>query len=97
MTYIRNLVEKCPRFDFCDVPKCPLDKNINLRVKLKEDEKCGLSKNRRVKIAKGSDLPYQGMTKAEWVATKRFKSLTPEQKEKFIRNGRLALKKLKTS
>lgn len=90
-------MKSCPRFSFCDATKCPLDKNIKLRVKLKENEKCGLSKKRRIKIAKGSDLPFQGMTKAEWVATERFRNLSSKEKEKLKKRGILALKKLKIS
>lgn len=92
-----EITKKCPRFSFCDVAKCPLDKDIKLRVKLKEDRKCGLSKRRRIKIGKNSDLPYQGMTKAEWVATERFRNLSSEEKEKLKKRGVLALKKLKSS
>lgn len=92
-----KITEKCPRFSFCNAPRCPLEEEVDLQPKFKEDEKCGLSKNRRVKIAEDSDLPYKGMTKSEWVATKRFQNLSPEDKEKLIKNGCVALKNLKIS
>ncbi len=42
----KNLInmKKCPRFEDCSIPRCPLDKDNKKRVELREDEKCVLNK-----------------------------------------------------
>jgi hypothetical protein len=37
--------EKCPKFDRCNIPICPLDKDKDLRVELSEDIKCPYAKD----------------------------------------------------
>jgi len=39
-------MRKCPRFEFCSIPKCPLDYFMKERTELPEDEKCPLVGNR---------------------------------------------------
>jgi len=46
-------MRKCPRFDSCNVPLCPLDFWMNERVELPEDEKCILITQKRGKLSKG--------------------------------------------
>ena len=53
VTEQENLVnmKRCPRFEFCSIPKCPLDFYMNERVELSEDERCvlvGKSRSKRV-------------------------------------------------
>ena len=36
---LKNIME-CPRFQRCDIPRCPLDVESDLRTELAEDEKC---------------------------------------------------------
>jgi hypothetical protein len=42
MTTEQNIVNmrKCPRFEGCSIPKCPLDLWSDKRVQLGEDERC---------------------------------------------------------
>ncbi len=55
ITYEDNLknVERCPRFQGCDIPKCPLDFYMSDRVELPEDERCILRGERRSNRVKG--------------------------------------------
>ena len=36
---IENM-KRCPRFGFCDIPRCPLDYWMKDRTELKDDKKC---------------------------------------------------------
>ena len=86
-----ELMEQCPRWNYCSVPKCPLDPLIDKRVKLQGDPSCTLAKSIRTRIAKGSELPYQGMTKKEWSATQQFKQ--GKVSKKFLEQGEKVRKK----
>jgi len=46
-----NLVEKCPRFSSCDVPKCPLDFSMSKRVRYNDEPVCTMSIKILKKIA----------------------------------------------
>ena len=46
-----NLIEKCPRFSSCDVPKCPLDFSMHGRVRYNDEPVCTMSKKILKKIA----------------------------------------------
>ena len=37
-------IQRCPRFNTCSIPKCPLDYWVNERAELPEDKKCILLK-----------------------------------------------------
>lgn len=78
-------MKKCPRFHTCDVPKCPLDEDIDLRVKLPEDPKCTLPKSKRMKL--GKDLPMRGMTKREFAGWRRWEEgmVSRKFKEQTVR------------
>lgn len=89
-----KITEQCPRFSSCSVNKCPLDSDINLRNELKGEEKCGMAKSIRLRIGKEFNLEKIGLTDREWSARKRYDNLSPEEKEKLVRRGSLALKKL---
>lgn len=56
-------MKKCPRFDTCSCPNCPLDQFYKSSFALPGEEKCKLSKKLRQKI--GSDLPWKGLTPKE--------------------------------
>jgi hypothetical protein len=70
-----ELMEKCPRFDYCSAPKCPLDPFMNERVYYKPREAikrwgeiepvCNSHLGMRRKIAKGHNLPLMGLTREE--------------------------------
>jgi len=74
------LMKKCPRFDRCNAPDCPLDLNLDKITRLKDEPKCDLPKRRRMKIAEGSTLMRRGMTKKEWGGYMSWQKLTPAQK-----------------
>lgn len=44
-----NIIEKCKRFDYCNVPICPLDKLAKQRVELKEDSVCPFCRKSKIK------------------------------------------------
>jgi len=46
MTTEQNLenMKRCPQFEDCSIPKCPLDYWMNDRVELPEDDKCPLGR-----------------------------------------------------
>ncbi len=53
-------MQKCPRFEKCSIPRCPIDKDMSERVELKEEEKCILFKilgGNRSKRTKGNISP----------------------------------------
>lgn len=86
-------MQQCPRFHTCDAPKCPLDQDIDLRIKFPEDPKCTLAKSIRMKL--GKDLPTKGMTKKEFAAWKqweegRVSQKFKEQAERVLKLGREA-------
>ena len=56
ITYKENLknMQRCPRFDKCSIPKCPLDYWMSERVELAEDERCILRGKTRSKRVRGS-------------------------------------------
>ena len=84
---------KCPRFSWCDVPKCPLDPHMNKRVAYPGEPKCTLAKSIRYRLGEG--LPYHGLTKAEWTAKKRWEEKPEEEKQRIIERGKRALATLK--
>jgi len=47
---LKNM-KRCPRFNFCNIPKCPLDFWMSKRIELPEDERCILisPRGKRVK------------------------------------------------
>lgn len=38
---IKNIM-RCPRYEECDIPKCPLDLYMSERVELPEEKRCPL-------------------------------------------------------
>ena len=49
------LYRKCPKFEFCNAPRCPLDRDKNNREKLPHEEKCTAQKRTIRRIVKMSD------------------------------------------
>jgi hypothetical protein len=49
---MNNPMELCPKFDWCNAPKCPLDPDVNARVYRPEfkESKCRLEKKELIKI-----------------------------------------------
>lgn len=69
--------QECPRFNTCNVNKCPLDSEVDLKNTITGDEKCTMEKNVRFKI--GNKYPnllkYQGLSKREWAGKQLSESL----------------------
>jgi len=83
--------ENCPRFEYCQINKCPLDSSYS---KLKNDpsdpafkgkkQKC-VHKGRRLKIAKHyPELKNKGLTPREQSSMKMWNSLTEAEKQAKI-------------
>ena len=89
-----KIMQKCPRYKFCNAPKCPLDYFIDKRTKLEGEEKCELAKSIRKRIGKGTALKYQGMTKREWTGKKIWESKSDEEKKEIIERGKKQLAKM---
>ena len=94
MRIINQPYHECPRFNRCSVNNCPLSFNYPFLVNYEDrDPKCTLEKSVRVRIgSKYPRLKYQGMTAKEFNATKRYESLSVEEKERLARIGVLSLK-----
>jgi hypothetical protein len=59
---------ECPSFEGCSAPKCPLDPDYNIRVKMSGDSACVAKKPTRLKIGhKYSEiLPLKGLFGREY-------------------------------
>jgi len=57
------MMSKCPSFDGCSAPLCPLDKFIGQRTRLTKEPKCISTKRTRFNI--GKDLPNLGLSAQE--------------------------------
>lgn len=77
-----EIIQRCPRFDRCSIPICPLDLLQDQRTRFKGEPKCTLGKPRRSRIGKGTALKYQGLTRKEWAARKRWERLSELQKRR---------------
>lgn len=73
-------MEKCPRFKFCSVNICPLDKLSSFRNKLKDEPSCTLAKSIRQKIGTEYGLPKLGLNNAEFSAFQKWKEKSEEEK-----------------
>lgn len=74
---------ECPSFNHCNCNICPLDPESDEKSHLSGDEKCKAEKPTRFRIGQkySNLLPYQGLTKREWVGRKNWEGLSPENKE----------------
>jgi ubiquitin C-terminal hydrolase len=82
ITETENIINmnKCPRFNTCNIPKCPLDFFISERIELNEDDKCPLTGNRsnRTKGIKSAKLKSMSKIIAK-INEERAKIGTPKQ------------------
>jgi hypothetical protein len=85
------LMARCPRFNTCSAPSCPLDLKHDERMVLEGEDRCTLGKKKRMAIAAGTPLPRQGMTKPEWAGAQRWLNLPDSEKEALKQRGRAAL------
>ena len=81
-----GIMSRCPRFNKCSVPICPLDLLQDLRNQLQDEPTCTFPKSRRYRIGKNTNLPREGLTKKEWAAKVRWQSLTEDERECRIAN-----------
>lgn len=75
-------MEKCPSFEHCDAPRCPLDELYEHRVAYPEDPVCVAEKPTRYHL--GKSLPRRGMFPIEWAAYLRFYG-TAEEVDKALK------------
>lgn len=78
--YLR--IKKCPRFDVCSAPICPLDIEKDKRIQLNGEPKCKLGKRRRMKLGYG--LPWKGLTPNELAAKTRWEQKSKKEKSEYI-------------
>jgi len=77
----------CPRFEFCEINRCPLSRNFDTLKNYQSDpshihkEKC-TSKRIRVEIGTAFRLQLKGMTGREYSGTQRWNLLTEEERER---------------
>ena len=89
----QKTMKQCPRFSHCSAPKCPLDYYQDSRVKLSEDEKCGVAKSIRMRISKDTELPLKGLTQKEFMGKQQWEQKSDEEKSEFIEFARGNLEK----
>lgn len=83
-----NPMKKCPRFEICSVPICPLDSGQDNRTYLKREPRCTLSKAIRHRIGVAAGLPRQGLTKSEWAAKERWRGISESERTRRTVNLR---------
>lgn len=74
------VMKRCPRFQTCSVPSCPLDLKQDCRPVFPGEPRCRLSKEKRRALGKGTALPYGGLTAREALGEKRWASLSDEER-----------------
>lgn len=83
-----TIIKRCPRFEFCSAPRCPLDPLMQTRFRFPEEQKCTLGKSIRLKL--GNELQNKGLFPKELGGIKSWNSRTPESKEstlKYLASG----------
>ena len=73
---------KCPHFDNCSAPICPLDEFSSERVYLPNEPKCDMEKPVRFRI--GKDLPNLGLLPEELSPTIRYYGNLNEARKALI-------------
>lgn len=86
-----QFMKQCPRFKDCSAPICPLDPLEDLRKTMPGDDKCGIAKSIRTRIAKGTMLPRQGMTKQEFAAWQHYQLMDDQKKKALANRGKDAI------
>jgi len=69
----------CPRFNSCNINKCPLDPFMSEKENLEDESDCPMEKGVRLRL--GKDLPWLGLKPRELQAKRRWDALTTEQQE----------------
>ena len=82
---------ECPSFERCSCNACPLDplKEQEGRIRLFKEDKCVAYKPTRFKIGSKYPnlLPYQGLTKQEWVGKNMSQVERDKKREFFLQLG----------
>ena len=79
-----EIMRQCPRFERCCVPICPLDADQDARTRLKGEPTCSMSKAVRRRIAAGTSLEREGLTKLEWAAEQKWRGLSESEKKRRL-------------
>ena len=84
-------MERCPSFEHCDAPKCPLDELYDVRVFIAGDKTCVAE--RPTRLALGVGLPNEGLFPREYAAIIRFygtwEAYLSHQKE-YVKQGEIS-------
>lgn len=75
---------RCHHWNNCNAPLCPLDPIIEFRIKLVGEDKCTISKNKRRRLAIGLPLPYNGMTKKEFMGHTQWQNMSEEKRNRIL-------------
>lgn len=88
---VTSYLRYCSRYESCSIPLCPLDPNIALRVRHKDEPKCNMARATRHNYWESmsggmrKNLPFEGLTKREWTGQQagksRFLALSVEEQE----------------
>jgi len=80
-------MEKCPRWEICSAPICPLDplqdRRVDRRDKWPDEPQCQARMWTRYQIAKDSNLPRKGLTKQECAQIKQSKEMGGHKYDKY--------------
>lgn len=71
-------MRRCPRFDECSVPFCPLDILNHEVVRLPDEPACTLPKSIRMRL--GFDIPSQGLLPKELAGLNSWLKKTDEER-----------------
>ena len=89
-----SVMRRCPRYDRCSAPNCPLDPGYHDRAHRQADEeKCGVAKTIRLRIVEEAKaealaavaaLPYGGLTAWEYRGRMRWEQMSDEEKARVL-------------
>lgn len=78
-------VFKCPKFEKCNAPICPLDPEMKKRIYRKGDERCNIEKSIRVKL--GSSLQWKGKLPSEIAGENTWASHTEDIRQMILKSS----------
>lgn len=78
-------MNKCPKFNRCSAPICPLDIDYKKRVFVEGDLECTLSRDKRMRI--GKNLPNKGLTAKELGGFKSWNKIPLERQQEIAKIG----------
>jgi hypothetical protein len=87
-----ELMNKCPRWNSCNAPICPLDALMEKRLRLTGEDKCKLTK--KVRLELGKSLKNKGLLPKELGGIKGYKNMDTDTQLKIAKIGSKNLKSL---